>query len=180
MAENHELPEATIQNILDQDSLKWVFVGGKGGVGKTTCSSILSILLARVRSSVLIISTDPAHNLSDAFQQRFTKTPTLVNGFNNLYAMEVDPTVENEDVNGPEGMDSLFSDLANAIPGIDEAMSFAEMLKLVQTMDYSCIVFDTAPTGHTLRLLQFPSTLEKGLAKMMSLKSKFGGLLSQV
>ncbi|KAK8583360.1 hypothetical protein V6N13_022066 [Hibiscus sabdariffa] len=129
MADSHELPEATVQNILDQESLKWVFVGGKGGVGKTTCSSILSILLARVRSSVLIISTDPAHNLSDAFQQRFTKTPTLVDGFNNLYAMEVDPTVENEDVNGPEGMDGLFSDLANSIPGIDEAMSFAEMLK---------------------------------------------------
>lgn len=47
-------------------------------------------------------------------------------------------------------------------------------------MDYSVIVFDTAPTGHTLRLLQFPSTLEKGLAKVMSLKSKFGGMLSQV
>ncbi|CAN4111684.1 unnamed protein product [Withania somnifera] len=59
-------------------------------------------------------------------------------------------------------------------------MSFAEMLKLVQTMDYSVIVFDTAPTGHTLRLLQFPSTLEKGLAKVMSLKSRFGGVLSQM
>ena len=52
--------------------------------------------------------------------------------------------------------------------------------RLVQTMDYSVIVFDTAPTGHTLRLLQFPSTLEKGLSKIMSLKSKFGGLLGQV
>ncbi|BFG21833.1 hypothetical protein CerSpe_081070 [Prunus speciosa] len=174
-----DLPEGTLQNVLEQDSLKWVFVGGKGGVGKTTCSSILSILLSRVRSSVLIISTDPAHNLSDAFQQKFTKTPTLVNGFTNLYAMEVDPTVEHEDM-GTDGMDNLFSELANAIPGIDEAMSFAEMLKLVQTMDYSVIVFDTAPTGHTLRLLQFPSTLEKGLAKVMSLKNKFGGLMSQM
>lgn len=52
--------------------------------------------------------------------------------------------------------------------------------RLVQTMDYSVIVFDTAPTGHTLRLLQFPSTLEKGLAKMMTLKNRFGGLISQV
>ncbi|KHG19400.1 ATPase ASNA1 [Gossypium arboreum] len=180
MAENQESsPVPTVQNILDQNSLKWVFVGGKGGVGKTTCSAIISILLAGVRPSVLIISTDPAHNLSDVFQQRFIKTPTLVNGFTNLFAMEVDPTSEDENVGGGEGMDSLFSDLANAIPGIDEAMSFAEMLKLVQTMDYSCIVFDTAPTGHTLRLLQFPATLEKGLVKVMSLKSKFGGLLSQ-
>ncbi|KAI3787437.1 hypothetical protein L1987_41902 [Smallanthus sonchifolius] len=174
-----DMPEGTVRNVLEQETLKWVFVGGKGGVGKTTCSSILSILLASARSSVLIISTDPAHNLSDAFQQRFTKAPTLVNGFTNLYAMEVDPNME-EGEEGAEGMDGFLSDLANSIPGIDEAMSFAEMLKLVQTMDYSVIVFDTAPTGHTLRLLQFPSTLEKGLSKMMSLKSKFGGLLGQM
>ncbi|KAK5776029.1 hypothetical protein PVK06_043987 [Gossypium arboreum] len=178
MAENQESsPVPTVQNILDQNSLKWVFVGGKGGVGKTTCSAIISILLAGVRPSVLIISTDPAHNLSDVFQQRFIKTPTLVNGFTNLFAMEVDPTSEDENVGGGEGMDSLFSDLANAIPVVGYKIKF---LELVQTMDYSCIVFDTAPTGHTLRLLQFPATLEKGLVKVMSLKSKFGGLLSQV
>lgn len=47
-------------------------------------------------------------------------------------------------------------------------------------MDYSVIVFDTAPTGHTLRLLQFPATLEKGLAKVMALKNRYGGLLNQV
>lgn len=50
----------------------------------------------------------------------------------------------------------------------------------VQSMDHSCIVFDTAPTGHTLRLLQFPSTLEKGLAKLQSLRNSFGGMIEQV
>lgn len=87
--------------------------------------------------------------------------------------------MESEELDNFEG-GGIVSELANAIPGIDEAMSFAEMLKLVQTMDYSVIVFDTAPTGHTLRLLQFPSTLEKGLGKMMALKNRFGGLISQV
>ncbi|CAN4125064.1 unnamed protein product [Withania somnifera] len=147
---SEDLPQGIVNNVVERDTLKWVFVGGKGGVGKTTCGSTLGILLSHVRSFVLIISTDPAHNLGDAFQRRFTKSPTLVNGFTNLYVM------------------------------VCYFLFFEVLMGLVQTMDYSVIVFDTAPTGHTLRLLQFPSTLEKGLSKVMSLRNKFGSVISQM
>ncbi|KAJ5539848.1 hypothetical protein N7504_000533 [Penicillium tannophilum] len=181
--------DPTLQSIIDQKTLRWIFVGGKGGVGKTTTSCSLAIQLAKARKSVLLISTDPAHNLSDAFGQKFGKEARLIDGYDNLSAMEIDPNGSIQDLlangDGQEdmggmGMGNMMQDLAFSIPGVDEAMSFAEVLKQVKSLSYEVIVFDTAPTGHTLRFLQFPTVLEKALAKLSQLSSQFGPMLNSI
>lgn len=201
--------DPSLKNLMDQESLAWVFVGGKGGVGKTTTSCSIGTKLARDRpgKKTLIISTDPAHNVSDAFNQKFGKDPVAVEGFDNLFAMEIEAKIDKKQllqgISGsgaggstvadpsagltggvaddiPEnasGMMAVMQELTSAIPGIDEAMSFAELMKQVQQMHYDTIVFDTAPTGHTLRLLSFPTVLDNAIGKLLELKSKFSGML---
>jgi len=188
---DEELP-ASLKPILDQTSLKWIFVGGKGGVGKTTTSCSLAVQMASARKSVLLISTDPAHNLSDAFGMKFGKDATPVPGVPGLACMEIDPNGSITDLiaaggedaqdamQGLGGVGNMFQDMAFSIPGVDEAMSFAEVLKQVKGMEYEVIIFDTAPTGHTLRFLQFPTVMEKALDKLSQLSRQFGGMINNL
>ena len=133
----------------------------------------------------------PPHACSDAFGQKFSRSPTLVEGFTNLYCMEIDPTVESDE--GPDlggggaagggGMNmvsSFLKEFGNNIPGIDEAMSFAELMRHVQRLEFDVTVFDTAPTGHTLRLLSLPGMMEKGLNSVLALRDRFGPLLGSM
>eukprot|EP00727_Mastigamoeba_balamuthi_P002757 m51a1_g12479 putative atpase get3 (360) ;mRNA; r:2568-3880 len=191
-----EAAAPNLDHIVHSQTLKWVFVGGKGGVGKTTVSCCLALRVAAARPDkrVLLISTDPAHNTSDAFAQRFGRAPSPVAGMANLDVMEIDASSEVASMSSglreaaqaaQDGAGGLLGsllpdigDIAGSLPGVDEAMSFAEVLRQVRSMHYDVVLFDTAPTGHTLRFLQFPGTVRKGLSKIIALKSRFGGLIS--
>eukprot|EP00927_Polykrikos_kofoidii_P074882 TRINITY_DN70939_c0_g1_i1.p1 TRINITY_DN70939_c0_g1~~TRINITY_DN70939_c0_g1_i1.p1 ORF type:complete len:400 (+),score=75.46 TRINITY_DN70939_c0_g1_i1:123-1322(+) len=179
---NEEL-DTSLTNVIEAETLRWIFVGGKGGVGKTTTACSLATVLAGCRETVLLLSTDPAHNISDAFCQKFTNVPTLVNGFSNLFAMEIDTSFQESfefKLKQDDAFGKVMQEVVSAFPGVDEAMGFAELMQSVQSMPYSVIVFDTAPTGHTLRLLGFPDLLERGLSKLGSVQNKFGGLLQMI
>lgn len=67
----------------------------------------------------------------------------------------------------------FIKDVVSNLPGIDEAVAFGELIKTIDSIENCTVVFDTAPTGHTLRFLKFPNTLEKLLAKLMEMKVQF-------
>lgn len=158
--------------VINNKELKWIFVSGKGGVGKTTCSCSLGIQLAKHRDSVLIISTDPAHNLSDAFGQKFNSNPGLVNGYSNLYCMEHDTNERFDKLdeilgNMPFQEFKTITDIMKSMPGIEEALGYISLMKKTSKMNYSVIIFDSSPTGHALKLLSYPEMIKKSYEKLI-------------
>lgn len=157
-----------MRHLLDRRIL---FFGGKGGVGKTTCAAAVALAASRLGKQVLLVSTDPAHSTSDALGLTIPDHETLVAP--KLTAMEIDPAAEARhyiadvktraaDLFGPGASKALRQiDLAGAMPGIEDAALFDRLSRLVaeRSEAYDLVVFDTAPTGHTLPLLRMPEAM---------------------
>ena len=150
-----------------------VFFGGKGGVGKTTCSSAFALAASRRGRRVLLVSTDPAHSTSDIFEQHIGPDEReIVSG---LWALEIDAVHEAARYVGgvKRDIERMFApsvirqahrqiDMAAASPGLSEVALLDRMIDLIVSREaaYDLIVFDTAPTGHTVQLLRMPEVLD--------------------
>ena len=149
---------------------------GKGGVGKTTLAAATAVRLARQGTRVLVISTDPAHSLSDVFAVPLQARPReLMPG---LEAMEVDARgMFSEVMDAAEGAEiGAMRDLVRLVsetPGVDEFGAIEVLLQAMEQAQHDVVILDTAPTGHTLRLLMVPQLMDSWFGKLLEMKSRF-------
>lgn len=153
---------------------------GKGGVGKSVISSATGLKLAELGYRTLVMSSDPAHSLRDAFSKPVGVEPTRVSG--NLYALQVDPVYEVKrhfsDIQDyfakvllRRGIDEVAAYEAAFIPGATTIATLLEAEKLVSRGDYDTIIVDTVPSGEALRLLNFPQVIGRISRKLMKTAS---------
>ena len=183
--------------------------GGKGGVGKTTTSSATAVWLADSGLRVLLVSSDPAHSTSDSLGVPIGSEVTPIEGVDGLWGLEMDPEAKissllpkvgsaMEKMNSSGGLGGLgmmldpkakeeIEDIKGEIktsdmvlPGLDEAMAFEELLQHVENPNWDVIVFDTAPTGHTLRFLSLPELIEAWSDRLIRMMRVSGGIRSMV
>ncbi|MCC7273632.1 MAG: arsenical pump-driving ATPase [Alphaproteobacteria bacterium] len=151
----------------DAGSFRYLFFTGKGGVGKTTLACAAALALADHGRSVLLVSTDPASNLDEMLGTRLDDTPRPVPGAGNLFAMNIDPDAAADayrrrvlDQLDPGSTEAARATVREQLSGActTEIAAFDEFVGLLTGADatYDHVVFDTAPTGHTLRLLSLP------------------------
>ena len=171
---------APMPSFFDLQGRRLLLFGGKGGVGKTTCATAAALRLSRLAPdrSLLLVSTDPAHSLRDSLDGHVPA--------GNLQVLELDASqylAAFQQQNGPMlreiaaagtflDDDDINGFLSLSLPGLDELMAFFEIASWVQTRRYDCIVVDTAPSGHTLRLLAMPELIRRWLAMLEAMLAK--------
>ncbi len=182
----------SLDEIIKKDTIKFILAGGKGGVGKTSCAGAIALLSARQGFRTLVISTDPAHSLSDSFDQDLSGGEEIpIRGVNKLWGMEINTEKGMADFqetlnSGMMGADAqvaaqFLGDMGGmAPPGSDEMMAFGKMLEYIEDAAYDRVVFDTAPTGHTLKLLEMPDLLDSWLGKIITLRQRISSMMSGI
>ena len=169
-------------------STEFYFFSGKGGVGKTSMAAATAMWFAGQGRKTLIISTDPAHSLSDSFDVKVGGD--LKELKKNLSAVEIDPQkamAEYKEKLAPHiqkisylegmGLEDVF-DVGGLTPGIDEIAAFDKFLHFMNSNDYDVIIFDTAPTGHALRFLSLPDVIDSWVGKMIKIRMKLSGFMN--
>lgn len=165
---------------------------GKGGVGKTSVAAATAVHLAHAGKKVLVMSTDPAHSLSDALDRQVGGEATEI--FSGLFALEIDTVAESRSAWGnlQDYLKQILSDKANGgiaadevllFPGLEELFSLLKILDVCEEGRYDVMIVDCAPTGETLSLLRYPEQLavlaDKLLPSVRSMNRALGGLISR-
>ena len=177
---------------------RYLFFGGKGGVGKTTAASATALyLLNKLKKdeSILLFSTDPAHSLSDSLDVKIGNRLVEVKQHRGarLFAYEMDASLALERFRGEHGKvlaeiaergtlldeDDINELLSLSLPGMDEVMSLFELSELDREGAYAHIVVDTAPSGHTTRLLRLPEVFERIVRTLDLMSEKHRYMIEQ-
>ncbi len=191
----HSFKEGVSSRII---MVRLLLFGGKGGVGKTTMAAATAVWLADSGLRTLLISSDPAHSTSDSLETKLGPEPTAVPDVPNLEGLELDPEKSVETLmpmlSGAIGGSGLSALLGNEqldeinqqtssltandlmIPGMDEALGFETILRHVENPRHDVVVFDTAPTGHTLRFLGLPEILDGWTDRILKIMRLTGGI----
>jgi len=204
-----ELEVEAVEDATRVDAPEYVLYGGKGGVGKTTCAAATALASAREGTPTLVASTDPAHSLSDTLETAVPAEPARIREDVPLFAAEIDPEAgtENgpfglegglgdllggpmagaaESVAGGAGPDEggIFGPdadpLTGAMPGADEAAALRLLLEYLEEDRFDRVVLDTAPTGHTLRLLELPEMMDSLLGRLVTLRERLSGMFENL
>ena len=165
---------------LDNRGLQLLIFGGKGGVGKTTCATAAALQLAKrsPESSFLLVSTDPAHSLADSLADSLPPDNLKVFELDARECLTTFKKKHNDKLREIAARGTFLDDdeinrfLDLSLPGLDELMAFLEISAWVEDRSYDCIIVDTAPSGHTLRLLAMPEFLRKWLDMLETLLAK--------